>query len=230
MESASDGSRKLRTTVAAITRPTCSILPCNGGSVQDGIPAFQDDTARSSSCRKAYRPTARELVQPHLTFAFRVAGSQSCSKRGGPSLSPPFAPTAGPMWAGLPADHRKAATKHHTPCSTLIAAETPATRRTARGRRHGFPVPKLLRTRPAGGKRGAMLVGRCGAQHHATKLTRNLFLLPAASKSIPLKSALRRCSPSCPYCTLNALASVTKARAPVDLQFPRRLQLGVPWP
>jgi hypothetical protein len=75
-----------------------------------------------------------------------------------------------------------------------------------------------------------MLVGRCGAQQQATQPTRNLFFLPAASKGIPLKRALRRCSPSCPYCTLNALASVTGARAPVDLQFPRRLQLGVPWP
>lgn len=103
--------------------------------------------------------TAFKTWRPHPS---RVAKSIAL-RRGGSSnfqsleLLPPSAHRAGLAAKGaakVPArtdcqwasrGSSQALTKHTTPCSMLIAAETQASRLTARDRRPGFPVPRLLR-------------------------------------------------------------------------------------
>lgn len=129
---------------------------------------------------------------------------------------------AGPRWTA-PADHRKAATKHDTPCNTLRAAETLA-QHAAEGMGSQSRASLVAQTcaRHAVGThlaeafRGWLVFQR----KHDTKPPKsaaNVFSLPAAQKHLrhlPGPAFLL------PESLRPRLEPVTGACAPVDLAFP----------
>lgn len=140
---------------------------------------------------------------------------------------------AGPRWTA-PADHRKAATKHDTPCNTLRAAETLA-QHAAEGTWVPSPERALLRNRvpdtPSGLTSlrrfadGLSSSGSTTPSHRNPPPTSFLCLLHRSTFGISLAQH---------YCSLSPYGhawNLSRELAPPSIShFPRRLQLGVPWP
>jgi hypothetical protein len=152
---------------------------------------------------------------------FRVA----CFKRGR-AAKVNSTRLAGPMWIRVPADRRIADQTRHACSGRNMRNSTRARTR--------VPSPDTSCTKMRNELAGYRVVRLCGAQHQATEPTHRNLLCPMHLLAPAPKQAAEESSQDSGDAPRGVngshLASVREACAPVDLQFPRRLQLGVPWP